>query len=331
MAKISIIIPAYNSEMYIDKCIESIVNQTYIDWEIIIVIDGSEDHTEEKARVWEEKNTNIRVLSQKNQGAGPARNNGLCHATGEYVMFIDPDDWIERTMLEVYIREIDSNNGCDLLISDSICDYYDGNKYLYSDFKKVEPLSCCSKEEIRHQYFKLFVNGLVRGPVCKLYKKEIIDKYRLGFPSLRRSQDIVFNYLYYDHISSIKVFDSHFYHYRCLIDKQEKKITPDYYLAISQIYREVIMAHERWGVNATGIYYEGFCEYLFNALVFQLQIGESKDNMHMILSDPYIIKLAMNTKTHNWKKKIVRFLLLLNKPHLLNFLISLNKINRKRK
>lgn len=93
---ISVIVPAYNSEMFIGKCIDSVLEQTYSNWELIAVDDGSRDNTFGILKKYAEVDSRIRVIHQENQGPGIARNTGIAEAKGNYVVFIDSDDYIEK-------------------------------------------------------------------------------------------------------------------------------------------------------------------------------------------------------------------------------------------
>ena len=97
-AKISVIVPVYKVEPYLDKCISSIVNQTYKNLEIILVDDGSPDNCPAMCDAWAEKDSRIRVLHQRNQGGGAARNAGLDLASGSLIAFVDSDDYIVPDM-----------------------------------------------------------------------------------------------------------------------------------------------------------------------------------------------------------------------------------------
>ena len=100
MAKVSVIIPVFNTEKYIKKCLESLINQTLIDIEIIVVNDGSTDSTMEIVEFYQKKDSRIKILNQTNQKQGTARNNGLKIATGDYIGFVDSDDWIDLNYYE---------------------------------------------------------------------------------------------------------------------------------------------------------------------------------------------------------------------------------------
>ncbi len=104
MPKFSIIVPVYNVEKYIGKCLDSIMNQTNKDFEVIVVNDGTKDHSMEIV-----KNYDVKVINQKNQGLSAARNRGVKEATGEYILFIDSDDYIEKDLLKELAKSLKNN------------------------------------------------------------------------------------------------------------------------------------------------------------------------------------------------------------------------------
>lgn len=104
MGMVSIIVPVYNTCDYLDKCIKSIVRQTYPNLEIILVDDGSTDGSGDVCEQWKKRDSRIKVIHQKNQGQGAARNSGLLLAAGDYIQFVDSDDYIELDMVEQLIR-----------------------------------------------------------------------------------------------------------------------------------------------------------------------------------------------------------------------------------
>ena len=104
MSKISVIIPVYKVEKYLDKCIQSVVNQTFTDLEIILIDDGSPDRCPEICEQWAKKDSRIVVIHKKNGGLSDARNAGLNIATGEFISFVDSDDWIAKNMYEIMLN-----------------------------------------------------------------------------------------------------------------------------------------------------------------------------------------------------------------------------------
>lgn len=110
MDLISVIVPIYKVENYLDRCVESIVNQTYENLEIILVDDGSPDNCPEMCDAWVQKDKRIKVIHKQNGGLSDARNAGMKEATGEYISFVDSDDWIEDNMIETLYNEIIFSN-----------------------------------------------------------------------------------------------------------------------------------------------------------------------------------------------------------------------------
>lgn len=114
--KISVIIPAYNTEKYIERCIKSILAQTYKNIEIIIIDDGSTDNTNNICRKYKENHDNFIFIRKNNEGAAEARNDGLKIATGDYITFVDSDDWVEKTYIEKVVGIIEKSK-CEILIN----------------------------------------------------------------------------------------------------------------------------------------------------------------------------------------------------------------------
>ena len=108
--KYSIIVPVYNMEKYISKCLDSIFSSTYKNYEVIIVNDGSTDKSDEIIKTYIEKNRNIIYIKEENMGLSTARNNGVSKATGDYIIFVDSDDYIEEKLLENLELNIDNND-----------------------------------------------------------------------------------------------------------------------------------------------------------------------------------------------------------------------------
>ena len=117
--KISIIIPVYNVEKYLDRCVQSVLNQSYTNLEVILVDDGSSDGSSRLCDLWAEKDARVRIIHQENRGVSAARNAGLDAATGEYLGFIDSDDYIAPDMYEKLYRSLRENNA-----EISVCGFY---------------------------------------------------------------------------------------------------------------------------------------------------------------------------------------------------------------
>ena len=128
---ISIIIPVYNVSQYLNECIQSVVNQSYNDFECILIDDGSSDGSEIICDQWEQKDSRIKVIHQPNQGGATARNRGITEALGEYIAFIDSDDWIDSDYLYQLVQPIEKYN-VDLVVCGLQQHYSDGTSKNYS-------------------------------------------------------------------------------------------------------------------------------------------------------------------------------------------------------
>lgn len=166
---ISVIVPVYNVEKYLDNCIESIINQTYSDLEIILVDDGSSDNSSKICDDWSEKDNRIIVLHQENQGVSSARNNGLRLAKGEYIGFVDSDDYIESKMYEILLNKLLEDNS-DI----SVCSSYvvDKNGVVKTD------TSLGNQQYSQEEAVKLISYKMNNSLWNKLFKAELIKNCR---------------------------------------------------------------------------------------------------------------------------------------------------------
>lgn len=173
MEKISIIIPVYNVEKYMKKCIESVINQTYKNIEIILVDDGSTDRSAHICDEYEKKDKRIVVIHKKNGGLADARNAGIVKASGKYLGFIDSDDYIENDMYEVLYNNIKKENA-DISMCGLISCYKDTDMEIYKN-EKTNYYVFNDEEAIRN-----VLEGKNNSvwAVNKLYKKELFDNVR---------------------------------------------------------------------------------------------------------------------------------------------------------
>ena len=191
MEKVSIIVPIYNVEMYLKRCIESIINQTYKNIEIILVDDGSPDNCGNICDYYKLKDNRIVVVHKKNGGLSDARNYGLDISTGQYIIFIDSDDYVKENFVEYLINDIKKSNA-DI----SICDYikdFEG-KFKYNTYSKKKFI-CSNKEKFENLYNEFYVASVVQWN--KIFKKEIFNGLR--FPVNKINEDeFIIGYEFYN-------------------------------------------------------------------------------------------------------------------------------------
>ena len=197
MPKVSLIIPVYNVENYIEKCLDSVVNQTLKDMEIIIVNDGSQDKSKQKIEKYLKKYSSIKYLEKENGGLSDARNYGMPHATGEYIAFLDSDDYVEKTMYEE-MYNIAKKENADMVECDFVWEYPN---------KKREDIG-----EFYHSKKEMIEKGHVVA-WNKLIKREIIEKTKIIFPVGLRYEDMEFFYKLVPYIDKVSFVKKCFVHY----------------------------------------------------------------------------------------------------------------------
>ena len=201
---ISVIVPVFNVEPYIEQCIKSIVDQTYKKIEIILVDDGSSDQGGAICDCWAASDDRIRVIHQDNQGLSAARNAGLAISKGEYISFIDSDDWIEMDMLEVLHERI-TDSESDIVICGVMVEYESGSSS--KEFNKDEIFT--SKEAL----ISLLSGSEVKDQVWdKLYRRSAIGTVQ--FPIGKFHEDLYWSYQVIVNVDRISLVSKSFYHYR---------------------------------------------------------------------------------------------------------------------
>lgn len=205
---VSVIVPVYNAEKYLSTCLDSICNQTLRDLEIIVVNDGSTDASGKIAEEYMAKDDHIRIIHKRNGNPGATRNLGLEIVKGEYVGFIDGDDWIEKEMYETLLESAIENKS-DLVVCGVSVDYTRDKRTIKQQYKAIEN----NPDKLLDLYFNLTAKNLFSYPVNKLYRTSFIRKYTLRFPEVLPYEDLVFNLKYYMRISSISILPDLFYHY----------------------------------------------------------------------------------------------------------------------
>lgn len=211
MVKISVVIPIYNMEQYIDNGIKQILKEDLTDVEIILVNDGSSDRSGEICDNYLKKSNKIRVIHKKNGGAGSARNFGIDSANGKYIMFLDIDDIVEKDIFKKMYEEIESSE-VDLVI----CNHnIIKENEIIKNVKNIESTYIVEGvESCRKSYVNLLQKSLIQTPWDKIYKLDLIRKNNIRFTDLRRCQDAVFNCNYFNYVKSYKVLNESLYNYK---------------------------------------------------------------------------------------------------------------------
>ena len=215
--KVSIIVPIYNAEKYLEECIASITNQTYKNLQIILVNDGSKDKSWELCKKLKNSDSRIVIATQSNAGVSVARNKGLDLADGKWIMFVDPDDVLSKTIVEDLLTQVSA----EIDIVACGCYGFDGSYRKKDSFFKGNRIFKANKDDLYLQLMDAshgqgndFVTA-IGVPWGKIYRHNFIKKYNLRFdPKLRRMQDNIFNMYAFYYAREIFYLDKPLYFYR---------------------------------------------------------------------------------------------------------------------
>lgn len=256
---ITIIVPIYNGEKYLDRCIQSILGQTYKNIEIILINDGSTDGSSKICRKYQKSYNNIVFIDKQNEGVSKTRNVGLKYAKGEYVGFVDSDDFIEKNMYsELY------NNMKKCKSDLSICNYsYNNDIELKNIFS--------SQEALEYLFEKKYFRGFLWN---KLYKMSIIKNNSIYLDEdVFICEDLLFNYKYIKKCEKISYLDLKLYNYEinntsALHSGLDKK-----YLTIVQAYEKIIKEANNDNLETVeNSYFKVLCDLIYRNSILKNKI-----------------------------------------------------------
>ena len=276
---VSVIIPVYNAASRIDRCIKSILNQSYRDIEVIIINDGSKDNSLEVCRKYEEIDKRVHVYDQKNTGVSMTRNRGIEFAKGEFIQFVDSDDYIEPDMVKTFVNAMQ-----DVDIDMAVCGIYKKFDNIVTSIKPSYK-GKIAVTEIKDKYADIFEDAVLMSPVNKMYRKSVITE---GFnKELSRGEDFIFNMRFLLGADSIYFIDKCFYNYVESQGSLIKQYKDDTGYVAEKIYTEAVDFSKKIGV------YNSSKEFLSKNYVETVFYG---------LSDMY----AFSNKSGSMKKDAVK-------------------------
>lgn len=215
---LSVIVPVYNREVFLEQCLDSIINQSYSNLDIIIVDDGSSDLSREIIKSYAEKDKRVTYFFQSNKGVSAARNLGISKSKGQYITFVDSDDWIDSTMYEVMMKKINTIDS-DSAICSYVREYLEKKEYEILPFEKKDVLE--SEDIYRDVVLNLISSeneaaSPLMGSTCRcIFSKDIIIKNNILFnEKLSCCEDLLFCLTYFTLCKKVSVISEHFYHYR---------------------------------------------------------------------------------------------------------------------
>ena len=204
MKKVSIIIPVYNVEPYVARCIDSVVNQTYNNLQIIVVNDGSIDNSLQILNTYNDDR--LQIITKENGGLSSARNEGLKYVVGDYILFIDSDDWIHLNMINVMIKEAIKTDA-------DIVSIYE--KRVMSDDVIEEDMQIANVSSYQGKdcLSQLLLNRIPNYVWGKLYRSELFTKSKVTFPVGQNYEDVATSYKLFSYCNKLSVIHKHYYYY----------------------------------------------------------------------------------------------------------------------
>ncbi len=240
---VSIIVPIYNMKEHIANGLKSIIDQTYSNIEVLIIDDGSTDGSSKLCDAAMEEYDKVTTFHQKNSGAGIARNNGIKYSKGKYIYFMDIDDTLHKDAIKIAVENIEKTD-CDIIVFGYEDNDVNGNTLRINKWNAFE----VSGDYIRKNYHEFFLTNYAMGmPWNKLFKSDIIKKYNITFPNLRRMQDDIFTFRFIDKVNNAKFITDVLYSYtRDDLAKMWKKCFDNYILISNAIYDERLIFLHKW-------------------------------------------------------------------------------------
>lgn len=325
---ISVVVPIYNAEKYLEKCIESILNQSYTNLELILVNDGSKDNSKDICGIYTQKDCRVKYIEQENQGVSVARNTGINNASGEFVIFIDGDDYIKENLISNLFNSQIKNDADYVFSGIENCYMRDGEVINVTvDIPRQAELQIKEFLSVFEEYRRF-----LSSPCKSLYKLSIIKENDVKFPiNVHIGEDKIFvsNYLYYS--KSVNAVAQAGYVYiiataNTLSSKNTLSV-PTYNFNSAE-YRTKMFEENGFDVKDREYAKQFYDTLIFNFIrVYSKRLGYTKkqkfEYSKSVCKDPTTNELAKKYKGINKVTKILRFCIVNKLCRILHWMLSL--------
>lgn len=276
MAKVSVIVPVYNVEKYLKRCLDSLINQTLSDIDIICINDGSKDSSLQILEQYAQKDSRIVIYNQENSGLSVARNTGLEHASGEYIGFVDSDDWVDLDFYEKLYNSA-KNNNADIAVADFIREHPNKKPKRL----KLKEEKIYTTPEDKFMICKVHREGCVWN---KIYRTEFIHSINLKFvPKMYyEDRDFTIRSLYFSKklVTTPNTYYRYFVNPKSIVNKRRNYIQDEHYILVRQQVLQFIKEHNIKVPD--GLYKAEICRYkLFGKTLFTIK--ESINSKYIFL------------------------------------------------
>lgn len=321
-SKISIIVPVYNVEKYLSRCLDSLVNQTYRNIEIICVNDGSTDTSLQILQAYIENDNRIILINRENRGISISRNEALSIAKGEWVMFVDSDDWIDNDICHLSVEKAITENA-DVVFwsyirefqSKSLPKYVNNENKIWANKEACRILHCRILGPIGKELKetdKMDAWGTVWG---KLYRRSLIEEYQIRFVDTREigsAEDVLFNLEYFYRIEKAVYIHACKYHYRKTAGESFTSVfKPDLPDKWNNLYEKILFFIQKQELDSS--FYEAFHNRVslgiiglgLNEISKKTSLWHKNERISILLNRPIyresVMKLSMSYLLLHWK------------------------------
>lgn len=312
MSKVTIVVPVYNAEQYLSKCINSLTNQTYSDIEIILINDGSNDSSGEICDNAAFTDKRIRVIHKNNQGVSSARNIGIDMALGKFICFVDSDDYIDKNMIEDLYNKI-ADESSDFVLC--------GHRSLYSQTGSIiehSPLSFSGSAKEFFSNIESFIDSeSIQGPCGKLFRLSIVNENCINFPAeMSFGEDTMFVYKYLSKCINISTIPKCYYNYvKINQNSLSTVIRSDKIDVFLKLYDELDILLVGFGINNKAMIHRKICTSAMYCLGEVYGTEEKIDkkirikHIEKILTNKTVYDCFFNRRKDNMRFAVIFFLM----------------------
>ena len=320
----SIVMPAYNCEKTVGSTIESLKAQTFADFELIIVNDGSKDETQQVVEQYATADKRIAVLSIANGGPGNARNQGIRQAQGKYLLLVDADDAVASTTLEIYATYLNQHEDVDLMISSYEMQVMDKNEVVDRRVVKAPSQLLETHQEFLAAIYPLMNKQLMYVIWNKVFRLDTIKKFDIEFPSYKSCEDRLFNIAYFEHVTKCLVVDDVLYHYT--FDGKNSltnQYLPNKFETFVEFYQELVNLTTLNEEGSSALFLKGVmsCIIPFHGQDCPLSYRDKITHTKAIVTHPAVLK-AVNQTLTDTKIRLIMKALFKTKSAYLNYYAS---------
>src|SRR5699024_2863417 len=332
---VSVIIPDYNAEKYLSECNESILKQTYTNFELILINDGTTDESGHICDTYRAKDERVIVNHQKNQGVSLSRNKGIHIATGDFIQFVDADDTIEYQMIEKLIQSF--NKETDLVISGfKKISQRNNKKHISEHLPKL--IGKHSLENFLINFPEEFKNNIINSPCNKLYNNNIMKNNNIYFQNdISNGEDLIFNLTYISECNYVFLLNESLYNYNFLHNSTSltKGYKGDYFNNRKIVYNHLESFLYSNGVKKeirSNFLNDVFMRYLKSSInnIFKqnanLTKKERKERLLLIMNDEFVVEKLQKINTKSFPEKLMKILINHKKVNAYMWLIKLRRL-----